>query len=97
MAQAEVRHLPVVEGDKLVGILSDRDLPAHAGHLAHTRVSAAMTPDPSTIGPHASAEEAARLMLRRRVRALPVVEGERVVGMISTDDVLEDYVRAARR
>jgi CBS domain-containing protein len=35
-------------------------------------------------------------MLERRVRALPVVEGERLIGMLSVTDILEDYVRVSR-
>jgi nucleotide-binding universal stress UspA family protein len=96
MVHAGVRHLPVVEGTRLVGILSDRDLPAHVGQLARTRVHVAMTPNPATVAPDVSVEIAARLMLDRGVRALPVVEGERVIGVLSASDILEDYVRAAR-
>ncbi len=96
MASAEVRHLPVVDGNRLVGILSDRDLPAHVGHLERTRVNAAMTPNPVTVASDAPVADAARLMIERKVRALPVVDGERVTGIISATDILEDYVRAAR-
>jgi len=97
MAEAAVRHLPVVEGERLVGILSDRDLPAHLGYLGHTRVSAAMTQDPVTVASDVSVDTAAHLMIERNVRALPVVDGERVIGIISVTDILEDYIRAARR
>jgi universal stress protein A len=97
MASASVRHLPVVEGERLVGILSDRDFPAHIGHLDHTRVNAAMTADPVTVASNVTVDAAARLMIDRNVRALPVVDGDRVIGIISATDILEDYVRAARR
>ena len=96
MEVARVRHLPVVDGERLVGMLSDRDLGAYLGQLAHTRVHVAMAADPRTISPEASTETAARLMLEQRVRALPVVEGERVIGILSSSDILEDYIRAAR-
>ena len=96
MTEGGVRHLPVVEGGKLVGILSERDLPAHAGRFELTSVRQAMTPDPISVSREVSVEAAACLMLERRVRALPVVDGERIVGMLSETDILEDYVRAAR-
>jgi acetoin utilization protein AcuB len=96
MVHARVRHLPVVEHARLVGILSDRDLPAHTGQLDRTRVHVAMTPNPTTVTAEVSADTAARLMLEHRVRALPVVEGESVIGVLSASDILEDYVRAAR-
>jgi CBS domain-containing protein len=55
-----------------------------------------MTPDPTTVSVETPTTEAARIMLDRRVRALPVVDGERLVGIVTTSDVLEDYVAAAR-
>lgn len=97
MATHQVRHLPVVERGKLVGMLSDADLGPHLGQLERTKVHVAMTPEPTTIAPDANASAAARLMLDRKVRALPVVEGERVVGVISASDILDEYVAAARR
>jgi len=96
MAKAGVRHLPVVGGKRLVGMLSDRDLAAHVGHLEHTRVNVAMTPEPTTVSSDVTVAAAARLMLERHVRALPVVDGERLVGILSASDILEDYVRVAR-
>jgi acetoin utilization protein AcuB len=96
MAVASIRHLPVVGAGRLVGILSDIDLPAHSGRLADTPVHVAMTPDPITIAADAMIDAAARLMLARRVRALPVVDGERLVGILSATDILEDYIRAYR-
>jgi acetoin utilization protein AcuB len=92
-----VRHLPVVDGGKLVGILSDADLGPYVGYLGNTKVNAAMTPNPTTIAPNSDAAVAARVMLEHKVRALPVTEGETVVGVVSVSDVLEDYIRAARR
>jgi CBS domain-containing protein/nucleotide-binding universal stress UspA family protein len=96
MSAAKIRHLPVIEAGRLVGILSDVDLPGYRGQLAHTRVHVAMTPDPITIAADARIDTAARLMLDRRVRALPVVEGEQLIGMLSATDILEDYIRASR-
>jgi nucleotide-binding universal stress UspA family protein len=96
MVAVGARHIPVVDGTRLVGMLSDKDLAAHAGHLDHTKVDAAMTPNPVTVTADTSLDAAARLMIDRRVRALPVTDGERLIGIVSATDVLEDYVRAAR-
>lgn len=96
MTEHRIRHLPVVEDGKLVGILSNGDLGPHVGQLARTKVNVAMTPEPTTVGTGVDAATAARLMLDRRVRALPVVDGERVVGVISVSDILEEYARVAR-
>jgi CBS domain-containing protein len=96
MAEVRVRHLPVVDGQRVVGMLSEGDLGPHVGQLAHTRVHAAMTSQPISVAPDATIAEAARLMLAGHVRALPVIDQTRLVGVLSSTDILEDYVRAAR-
>lgn len=97
MADNRIRHLPVVERGKLVGILSSVDLGPHLSQLARTKVNSAMTADPTVVSASVDAVTAARLMLDRQVRALPVVDGEKVVGVISASDIVEEYARAARR
>lgn len=96
MAEHRIRHLPVVERGKIVGILSDADLGPHVGQLPRTKVNGAMTANPTCVAPDVDAAVAARMMLEHRVRALPVVDGETVVGIISASDILEEYLRAAR-
>jgi acetoin utilization protein AcuB len=98
-----VRHLPVVQRERVVGIISDRDvriddasltLLAEASHLDEVTglgrpVELVMTAPPHTIGPDEPIEAAARTMLSRRISALPVVdEDQRLVGMITTTDCL---------
>jgi universal stress protein A len=95
MATHRIRHLPVVERGKLVGMLSSVDLGPHVGQLARTKVNAAMTANPVAVAPTVDAGTAARLMLERHVRALPVVDGEKVIGVLSASDMLEEYARAA--
>ena len=97
MLEIEARHLPVLDGQRLVGMLSDRDIQPHVGLLAHTRVDAVMTPNPKTVSARAVVTDAARQMLECGVRALPVVDGERLVGIVTSSDILADYVVAARR
>jgi CBS domain-containing protein len=91
MRDHQVGSLMVVEGEDLVGILSERDiLRAVAEGLspALTEVRQCMTRDPITARPGMPADEAALIMIERDVRHLPVVEGSRLVGMISAKDLL---------
>src|ERR1043165_7632137 len=60
MSERHCRRLPVVDGGILTGILSDRDLGPHTGHLAETRVTAAMTENPRTVTSATSMRDAAR-------------------------------------
>lgn len=87
------RRVPVIDQGKLVGILSDHDIRQHAGHLAHTRVDAAMTRRVVTVTPSTMMERAAHLLLKHKVGGLPVVDGNRVVGIVTTSDILGAFVR----
>jgi CBS domain-containing protein len=96
MDSGNFRHLPVLEDGRLVGILSDRDMRLHSGYLDSTRVDAAMTPDPVTITPTTTVEEAARLMLRLKISAAPVVDEGKAVGILSTSDILRAFLDVER-
>ncbi len=100
-----IRHLVVVEGEALVGVLSDRDVrtaslppgaqtPAAAqeAHLARVAVREAMTRDPRTVRPDTPLLEAARLMIEHRFSSLPVVDGARLVGILTETDILRAFV-----
>ena len=65
------RRLPVVDDGQLVGIITERDLREHAGHLENTRVNAVMRTALVTIAPEDTVEEAARLMLKHKIGGLP--------------------------
>ncbi len=88
MEREGVHQLPVIENDALVGILSDRDLHAHTGYLERTKVDAAMTWNPLTVTPAESVRHTAHLLIEKSINALPVVEGERLVGIVSRTDLL---------
>jgi len=105
-AERRVRHLPVVDGGELVGIVSDRDLklamasPAtslEAHELSYLlnrlAVSELMTTAVITVNPMLLVEDAARLMLQERISALPVMDGGRIVGIITETDLLALLVR----
>jgi acetoin utilization protein AcuB len=85
-----VRQLPVVHDGLLVGIITDRDLRAAAADASS--VEEVMTRDPITIESSHSVDEAARLLRRCKVNALPVVDGDRLEGILSTSDVLDAFV-----
>jgi acetoin utilization protein AcuB len=102
MRDHRIRHVPVVEGDKLVGIVSDRDvrsaLPSRRGlqegwaslgeSLLSTRVAQVMSVMPIRIAPGASIREAAQIMCRDKIGALPVVDDGRLIGILSAEDIL---------
>jgi acetoin utilization protein AcuB len=88
LASGGFRQLPVVEKDKLVGIITDRDLRQHKGYFGSTRVDAAMTAPAVAINRQESAEAAAKLLIKHKIGALPVIEGEKVIGIVTTVDLL---------
>ena len=80
----------VLDYGRLIGIFTERDLMravADRVHSSEARVREWMTGEPITISPETSAEEAAQTMLDNGFRHLPVVEGERAVGILSIRDV----------
>jgi CBS domain-containing protein len=106
MRARQVRHLPVLDADRrLVGMLTDHDLrlvilerylqeepEALARTLGRLRVNEIMTWAVVTVPPEADLREAARLMQKRGLGALPVAEGGRVVGMLTATDVIRAVV-----
>ena len=93
MKRGGYRRIPVVDDDKLVGIISDRDIRAHAGYLDSTKITAAMTSDPKTATPSMTVEDAARLMISHKIGGLPVMEDGKLVGIITTTDVLKAFLK----
>ena len=85
-----LRHVPVVAAGHVVGILSDRDV--HGAADDTISVDAIMTPAPATTTAATSLEDAAALMLTRKIGALPVVDGDRLVGIVSESDLLRALV-----
>lgn len=106
MMLAHVRHLPVVEPEgTLVGVISNRDLFRSAlsfalgyGQRGRTqmlktvRVKEVMSEPVQTIGAGAPIAQAASIMLDRKIGSLPVVEGEKLVGMLTETDILRHVV-----
>ena len=104
MRAKRIRHLPVVSDGTLVGIVSDRDirrvlpspatsLETHEVHylLEKLQVAAVMTREVITVTSETPIESAADLLLLHKIGALPVLDGTRLVGIISEADVLQAF------
>jgi acetoin utilization protein AcuB len=92
MHRGGFRRLPVVSNGTLIGIVTDRDVRLHAGHLERTRVNGAMTEKVRTVSPSTTLEEAAQIMLKLQIGGLPVVENGRLVGIITTTDIMKAFL-----
>jgi CBS domain-containing protein len=92
-AQMDARQVGaalVLNGERLSGILTERDIlrAVATGQVEGTRVGAWMTHDPETIGPNDQPEQAASTMLRGGFRHLPVLDGDKPVGIVSIRDLM---------
>ena len=105
-----IRELPVVEHGRLIGIVTDRDLREIAPsypifrdqqeirrYLQTLTVASAMTVDPVVVSPDTPLVEAARLLHSYRIGSLPVVEREKLVGIISVSDMLKKFIEQSGR
>ena len=104
MLEHRIRHLLVMDGTRLAGIVTDRDirlnLPSPATSLsvweinyllARMTVGSVMTKAVITVDPGRDAQDAARIMIDHKIGALPVVEGGTVVGIMTETDVLRAF------
>jgi len=99
-----VRHLPVVRGGRLVGVVSQNDLlrlslstlnsqgdEHRRAFLQALEVSQAMSSPPIAIEAYATMEKAAMLMAQHKIGCLPVLDGDDLVGLVTTTDVLSHF------
>lgn len=94
----DIRHLPVVDAGRLVGIVTDRDLRlALTGRPNETLVTDVMTPDPVTVSPTATVEATARTMVERALGCVPVVQDGELVGILTDSDLLRAFVEIFAR
>jgi acetoin utilization protein AcuB len=99
MQEKGIRHLPVLEKEKLVGVITDRDLRLATSALAPTpfqpdgRVSAVMCRQPLTADPFDPVEDAARVMREQKIGCLPVMDDGRLTGIITGLDLLDALMR----
>jgi CBS domain-containing protein len=93
MKSEDIGSLPIVENDRLVGVVTDRDLAIRVlaeGKGAETPVSQVASKDVVTVDPQQSLDEAARLMAEHQVRRLPVCEEDgKLVGVLAQADVAQ--------
>ncbi|MBL9019186.1 MAG: CBS domain-containing protein [Myxococcales bacterium] len=95
MRKARVHHLVVMEGDRIVGILSQRDLGGTCEEsLPAGRIDAVMRTDVVAIPPGATVRAAAAMLRGYDIGCLPVVDGKTLVGILTTSDLL-DWISAA--
>jgi CBS domain-containing protein len=100
-ARAGCRHIPILSGKKLVGIVTERDLKHYTPSILSgipaaeynrlmesTPLSKIMTRDPATIEPGKTVSEAVQILYDRRIGCLPVVEDGELRGIVTTTDML---------
>ena len=105
MTLARIRHLPIVDGNRLVGIISQRDLfkaslasvidydyQVARTHLKTVTLEEIMIKDIITITPDTKIHESGRIMLEKKIGCLPVIEDGALVGMVTESDIMEYYV-----
>lgn len=89
MKELNVGAIPIVDKDRLVGMITDRDIVVRGvaeKHPGSTKVEDIMSDKLITISPDATTEEAANLMAEHQIRRLPVVEGDKLMGIVSLGD-----------
>jgi CBS domain-containing protein len=95
MLEEGVGSVAVCEGGRLIGIFTERDVLGLAGEgtdLDAVRVGDVMTREPLTVDASVAVLDAARLMGERKIRHLPVVEGDHLLGMVGIRDILGSLV-----
>jgi CBS domain-containing protein len=91
MRDEDIGSLPITDAEKLVGMITDRDITtgvvAEAADPEKTSVGDVSSRDPISVGPDEDLEEAVQLMSRHQVRRLPVVEDGKLVGIVAQADI----------
>lgn len=97
MRGRRIRHLVVTDGARVVGVVSDHDLGGHGGgDIRRSRlVRDLMTPRLVTATPATTLRQAASLMRRGPIGSLPVLDGDRLAGIVTATDVLDELGRSS--
>ncbi|MGV3623600.1 MAG: CBS domain-containing protein [Archangium sp.] len=95
MRELKIRHLPVCEGAKVVGLLSDGDLFRAESQVGadptKLKASDVMSPHPYTVSPEAPLDEVVKEMARKKMGSAVVVDNHKVVGVFTATDALEAF------
>lgn len=95
----QIGAIPIVEGDRLVGIISERDLvravAAKGADSLHCPVTDLMTRGVSTCLGDTTLDDLSAMMTSQRIRHVPVLDGEKLVGIVSIGDVVKERLAAA--
>lgn len=96
LAEKDIGALVVLENDRLAGIVSERDFVRMIAKTGECRINTTvqdyMTCDVITVNPDQSVEDCMRMMTDHRVRHLPVIENEKVIGVISIGDAVKEII-----
>lgn len=96
LAKFEVGALMVMSGEKLVGVFSERDytrkVALQGRNSKETRVADIMTSNVLTVKPSTGTRACMALMSQHKIRHLPVVDGDAVIGMLSIRDLMDDII-----
>jgi CBS domain-containing protein len=96
MCDKNIGGLLIVKNDKLVGIFTERDyarkLILKGKSSKDTPIGELMTPNPFTVSPESSIEDCMNMMTDKHIRHLPVVEDDKLIGMISIGDVVKQII-----
>jgi len=89
MKDLNVGAIPIVDGDRLVGMITDRDIVIRGiaeKHPPSSKVEAVMSDHLVTATPDMSTQEATKLMAQHKIRRLPVVDGDKLIGIVALGD-----------
>jgi CBS domain-containing protein len=96
MAEKQIGSLPVLEGEQVVGIFTERDFARRVGpdrrKPEETRIEEVMTRELITVDPDQTVNDCMMLMTENHIRHLPVMDEGRLVGIISVGDVVKDII-----
>lgn len=95
MKELNVGAIPIVDGEKLIGMITDRDIVVRGvaeKHPGSTKVEDIMSKQIITATPDTTARDAAELMSKHQIRRLPVTQGHKLVGIVALGDLAVEKV-----
>ncbi|MCD6489330.1 MAG: CBS domain-containing protein [Thermodesulfobacterium sp.] len=93
MRRFSIRHIPVVENNKLVGLVTESNLRAYlSSEKLQLPLKEVMILNPITVDPETTIDEAARIIYKYKIGGLPVVRKGKLIGIITITDILEAFI-----